>query len=122
MADKYFFKADEGVFEPVNDLVKRKIIACGGDMMIVEVHFQKGGIGAMHEHFHEQVTYCIKGKLEFTVGDQTTIIEAGDSVYMPPDLIHGAKVLEEAILLDIFAPQREDFLAQREEFLKNNPQ
>ncbi|OOB78685.1 MAG: hypothetical protein ATN33_01230 [Epulopiscium sp. Nele67-Bin001] len=108
--DKYFFINEEIEFEPLSDIIKRKIVARGGDMMIVEVHFKKGAEGAMHDHFHEQVSYCIKGKLEFTVDGETTIIGPGDSVYMPPDSLHGAKILEDTVLLDIFTPQREDFL------------
>ncbi|SHH67095.1 cupin domain-containing protein [Clostridium grantii] len=112
MAEKYFFYNKEIKFEKINDKIQRKIVAHGGDMMIVEVHFKEGAIGTLHEHFHEQVTYCIKGKLEFTVGDEKTIINAGDSIYMPPDILHGCVVLEDdTVLLDIFTPQREDFLS-----------
>ncbi len=111
MADQqYFFKNEDIEFEHLDDLIKRKIVARGGDMMIVEMTFKKGGIGKLHDHFHEQVSYCISGKIEFTVNGETTIIGPGDSVYMPPDSVHGAKVLEDAVLLDIFTPQREDFL------------
>ncbi|GAA0178916.1 cupin domain-containing protein [Clostridium sediminicola] len=113
MGEQYFFHNKDIELEKVEDKIERKIVAHGGDMMIVEVHFQKGAIGAMHEHFHEQVTYCTKGKLEFTVGEETTIIGAGDSVYMPPNLVHGAKILEDdTVLLDIFTPQRKDFLGK----------
>ncbi len=86
-------------------------------MMIVEVHFKAGAEGPLHEHFHEQVSYCVSGKLEFTVDGETCMIGAGDSIYMPPDSLHGAKIIEDTVLLDIFTPQREDFLEQRAEFL-----
>ena len=111
MDNKYFFINEEIEFQQVNENIKRKIVAHGGDMMIVEVHFKKGAIGDVHEHFHEQTSYCIKGKLEFTVGDQKSIIGPGDSIYMPSDLAHGCVFLEvDTVFLDIFTPHRESFL------------
>lgn len=110
MKEQYYFMGEEIAFETVNDKVKRKIVARGGDMMIVEVHFVAGGIGDMHEHFHEQVSYCIKGKMEFTVNGEKCVIGAGDSIFMPKHSLHGAVALEDTVLLDVFTPQREDFL------------
>lgn len=112
MAEKNFFCNNEIELETLNDKVSRKIIARGGDMMMVEAHFKKGGGGGnTHNHHHEQTTYCIKGKFEFIIGDERKIISVGDSLYMEPNIPHGCKALEDdSILLDVFAPQREDFL------------
>jgi quercetin dioxygenase-like cupin family protein len=90
--------------------VSRKIVAVGGKIMAVEVYFAKGAIGALHSHLHEQISYVVKGSFEATIGSETTIIRAGDSYYIPPDLIHGVAALEDGLLLDVFTPQREDFL------------
>lgn len=109
MGEQFYFVNKEIEFIKVKDDIKRKIVAHGGDMMIVEVHFKKGAIGDLHEHFHEQVSYCISGSLEFEVNGEKTIIGAGDSVFMPKDSLHGCVVLEDTVLLDIFTPQREDF-------------
>ena len=38
------------------------------------------------------------------------ILNAGDSYYVKPDTRHGVKALEDAAILDVFTPQREDFL------------
>ncbi len=109
MSEKFFFEGKDISLVDVAEGVSRKIVAHGGDMMIVEVHFKKGAVGYLHEHFHEQVSYCIKGKFEFEVSGQKHIIGAGDSVYMPKDSLHGCQALEDSVLLDIFTPQREDF-------------
>ena len=39
------------------------------------------------------------------------IVEAGDGVYIEPNLLHSAVCLEEGILIDTFSPVREDFLS-----------
>ncbi len=109
MSEKIYFINEEIPFFKVKDDVKRKVIAYGGGLMTVEVHFQKGAIGDLHQHIHEQVAYCVKGSFEFDVSGEKHMIKAGDSVWMPSDSLHGAVALEDSILLDIFTPQREDF-------------
>ena len=39
------------------------------------------------------------------------IIEAGDGVYIQPNLLHSAICIEEGMLIDTFSPVREDFLS-----------
>jgi quercetin dioxygenase-like cupin family protein len=90
--------------------VSRKIVAAGGKIMAVEVYFAKGAIGALHSHPHEQVSYVVNGSFEATIGSETTILRTGDSYYVPPDQVHGVVALEDGLLLDVFTPQREDFL------------
>lgn len=115
MNKEYYFINEDIKMQTVNDMIERKIVARGGDMMIVEVHFKKGAEGALHQHIHEQVSYCISGKLEFDVNGDKQIIGAGDSIFMPIDSLHGCVALEDSVLLDVFTPQREDFLATLEE-------
>lgn len=90
--------------------VLRKILASGGSMMAVEFTFAKGSIGAMHSHPHEQIGYVAKGRFEATVSEQKSIIEAGDTYYVAPNVMHGVVALEDGVLIDVFTPQREDFL------------
>ena len=36
--------------------ITRQIMGYDGQLMIVKVKFEKGAIGAMHEHYHSQAT------------------------------------------------------------------
>ena len=90
--------------------MKRKIVAYNDNLMMVEIHFKKGTVAAMHSHPHEQITYIISGKFEFTVGDKTVILVAGDSTFKQPNIMHGAVCLEDGVLVDAFTPARKDFL------------
>lgn len=115
---EYFFISEDLPQYPVAEGIERKIVARGGDMMIVEVHFKEGAIGTLHQHFHEQVTYCTRGSMMFEVEGEKQLIKAGDSVFMPKDCMHGAVCLEDdTILLDIFTPQRDDFIVLEKEIL-----
>lgn len=90
--------------------VGRKILASGGGMMTVQFDFAKGSIGYLHTHPHEQVGYVVKGRFEITMAGEKTLIETGDTYYVPSGMEHGVLALEEGVLLDVFTPQREDFL------------
>ncbi|KZL89596.1 cupin domain-containing protein [Clostridium magnum] len=103
-------KNEEVKFITVGEGVERKILATGGSMMTVEVRFKKGGIGAVHTHPHEQVSYVLEGSFEFDLEGEKHIIKAGDTYYIKPNQAHGVVALEDSVILDIFTPQREDFL------------
>ncbi|KIL52124.1 cupin domain-containing protein [Jeotgalibacillus soli] len=91
--------------------VTRKLLSRGGSMMMSEMAFKKGAIGEVHSHAHEQMCYIVAGRFEFNLDDQIQIIKKGDSVYVPSNSPHSVKALEDvSIILDIFTPQREDFL------------
>ena len=59
-----FIKTGGMEWEPVNDKLKRKIMGLNDEIMMVLVHFQKGGIGERHAHFHSQTTYVESGTFE----------------------------------------------------------
>lgn len=116
MEKKSFGASKEFIFdknlewEVVGDNVKRKIMGYDDKIMLVKVHFNKDGIGYKHEHHHSQVTYVESGIFEFSIGKQTKVVKGGDTVYIPPHVMHGAICKEEGVLIDVFSPIREDFM------------
>ena len=105
----YFEEKDSAEVQMIPGL-SRKVLAHGGTLMIVKLMIDKGVVGPLHQHIHEQTTYILKGKIEFTLEDKKIICNAGDSLYIAPNLMHGITCLEDGELLDIFTPMREDFL------------
>lgn len=100
-------------WETVTDKIQRKIMGYNNELMMVQVKFEKGGIGVRHEHHHSQTTYVARGKFEVTIDDKTEILSAGDGFYIPPHVYHGAVCLDDGILIDVFSPAREDFMENR---------
>ncbi|MFD0979187.1 MULTISPECIES: cupin domain-containing protein [Tropicimonas] len=90
--------------------IKRRMAIFADNAMVVEVHFEKGAVAALHSHPHEQISYVLSGVFEFEIGDQKKVVRAGDSTYKQPNMVHGATCLEEGVLLDFFTPHREDFV------------
>jgi quercetin dioxygenase-like cupin family protein len=90
--------------------VKRKIMTYCEELMVTKVSFEKGSIGALHNHPHLQVSYIAKGSFEVTVGDKKQILNEGDLFFAPTMEYHGVVCLEAGVLIDVFNPKREDFL------------
>ncbi len=91
--------------------VVRRILAYTDELMIVENHFKEGAVGALHHHPHTQITYVVSGQFEFTIDGEKKIVNPGDSMLKKDGIEHGCVCRKEGILLDIFSPMREDFVA-----------
>jgi quercetin dioxygenase-like cupin family protein len=100
----------ETVATNLGEGVHRKILASGGGLMTVQFDFAEGAVGYLHSHPHEQVGYVACGRFEATLAGEKTVIVAGDTYYVPPNVEHGVVALEPGTLIDVFTPQREDFL------------
>ncbi|GAB5558143.1 MAG: cupin domain-containing protein [Schleiferiaceae bacterium] len=97
-------------WERIDPKIERQIVGFNNEIMMVNVKFDVGGIGPMHEHYHSQVTYIVSGVFEMTIGEETRTISAGDSYFIPPHVMHGIVCKEAGILIDVFSPHREDFM------------
>ena len=90
--------------------VTRSVLAYCDSVMCVEHQFEKGTVGALHSHPHTQITYVLSGVFEYTIGDESRIVKAGDSLLKAGGIVHGCVCLESGGLLDVFTPMREDFV------------
>jgi len=93
--------------------VRRRILQAQGALMLMEVRFAAGAAGYEHNHVHEQISYCVAGRFEYSLDGRTLLLAAGDSVYVPSNVRHGAKALDAGMLVDVFTPVREDLLGRR---------
>ena len=109
-SEKYII-AKELEWEELGGGVSRKSLPYDNQIMKPTQKFENGALGAPHPHFHTQATYPVSGKFEFEIDGVKQIVEAGDGVYIEPNLLHTAVCLEEAQLSDTFSPVREDFLS-----------
>jgi len=78
-------------------------------MSVGEVHLTAHTVVPLHQHPHEQVTYVIEGRFEFTVGSETRVLEPGMAALIPGGVSHGGRTLTECKVLDIFVPVRDDY-------------
>ena len=92
--------------------VRRRTLVSGTAMMQMAVEFEANTRLPEHAHPHEQVTHVLTGALRFTLDGETRDVRAGESIYLPSNVPHGAEALERSAVVDTFSPPREDLLAQ----------
>jgi quercetin dioxygenase-like cupin family protein len=102
-----------GEWENAEPGVRRRILVAQGRLMLMEVRFAAGAAGYEHQHAHEQISYCVSGRFEYVLDGRTLPLKAGESVYVPGNIRHGAKALEQGTLIDVFTPIRDDLLGPR---------
>ena len=67
-----------------------------------------------HSHPHEQIVYILSGSARFVVGDEETVLGAGDMLVVPPGVEHFAETLGEEPVVDlsVFGPRRDEYAAE----------
>lgn len=89
----------------------RKVMAYNDKLFLVEHQMLKGWVGTVHSHPHEQIVYVVRGHLKITSQGKTFEVWAGDSFAVRGAVEHGASALEDSLVIDVFTPCREDYIA-----------
>ena len=105
-----FVKADAPELIELGGGTSRKIRAYNKDMMLVEVIFDTGAVGADHSHPHTQISYVLSGEFTYHIEGETRVMHPGDSIVVDGGKVHGCACVKAGTLLYIFAPMREDFV------------
>lgn len=74
-----------------------------------EVELSPDALVPEHQHPHEQISYVLAGRVEFTVGEETRVLGPGESALIPGNTPHRVRAVGAARVLDIFTPVRDDF-------------
>ena len=77
---------------------------------MVEVSFAKGSVAALHSHPHQQMSYILSGSFEFENDGEIRSLGQGDSVLLASGVKHRVLCTEKGKVLDVFNPERKDFL------------
>jgi quercetin dioxygenase-like cupin family protein len=106
---QYFVAAGSGSRHVIFPGVEIHTVA-GQNAMLSVVRFEPESVVLDHSHPHEQMGMLIEGRLEFTVGGITKILEPGDIWKIPGGVIHRVRAFDQpALALDVFQPIREDY-------------
>lgn len=101
-------------FQPLPGV--RMEVYSGGRAMMNFVIIEPGAVVSWHSHPHEQCGTVLEGEIHLRVGTEDAepwVLRVGDVYTIAPNVPHGATVGPEGVTaLDIFAPPREDYIAQ----------
>lgn len=107
---KLFTQASTENFQPTLPGVTIKTLVYGEKTLMVEVHLQKGSELPLHKHPHEQTGTMLSGAMRLIVEDQPFEVRPGDSWCVPGDAQHRVEVMQDSVVVEVFAPLREDYL------------
>lgn len=89
--------------------VYRRTLVYDNTLMMCHFTLEKNAEVPLHIHKEHQVGYVIKGKLKFMTEDREFISKQGDSYIFDSNEKHGALILEDSEVIDVFSPAREDY-------------
>lgn len=88
-------------------------LAVGEKSMVTKMNYVKGNYATMHQHPHEQCGYVISGEYRLIVDGEEkidVIMHPGDTYAIPGNTPHSFEVIDGGEVIDVFTPQREDYL------------
>jgi quercetin dioxygenase-like cupin family protein len=105
-----FYKKENNPYRQPLEGVRFKSLVHGEKTHLTEFRLDKGSTIPAHAHPHEQTGYLITGKMKFKIAGEVFMAEAGDGWNILGDVEHGVEVLENAVVIEVFSPAREDYL------------
>lgn len=115
-----WYRWDDMPKEQVSGMLERRLIT-GDRMMLAHVYLKQGCLVPMHQHENEQLTYILEGRLEFTIGadrSRTLVVGPGEVLFIPSNVPHEARALEDTLDVDVFSPPRQDWLQKTDAYLR----
>jgi quercetin dioxygenase-like cupin family protein len=84
----------------------------GSQCSFAVVELDPGSVVAEHSHPNEQLGLVVSGSVAFRVGDETRELGPGSTWRIPPNVPHEVHTgADGAVVVDVFAPAREDWRA-----------
>ncbi len=106
-------KDSEIPLNSLSDLAVRRTVS-GENLMVTRYEVKAGAEFGAHRHPEEQMGYVIRGRIEFFVGERERryLFEAGTFFRFAPEERHRSRVLEDSLVIDVFAPPRPESLSE----------
>ncbi len=87
-------------------------------MTIARLEMQKGAAVPEHSHINEQISMVEKGVLKFFMEGKEQVVRAGEVLVIPPNVPHAVEILEDAVVVDVFSPSRQDWIRGDDSYLR----
>ena len=90
--------------------VRMTTLVHGERTLLAEFRLDAGAVVPLHRHPYEQTGYLVAGRMTFTVAGDRFDAVPGSSWSIPLDVEHGAEVVEDSVVIEVFSPVRDDYL------------
>ena len=95
-----------------------RAFASGQNATLADMKLKKGCVVPLHQHESEQITWVREGWLRLELDGQSYDVKAGDVLRIPSQLPHKAVAIEDCVVIDIFGPRREDWIAKNDSYIR----
>jgi quercetin dioxygenase-like cupin family protein len=103
--------------EALNASLRRRVVHTAR-LTIARLNLKKGCVVPSHAHENEQVCTVESGRLKFICPDGEIDVGAGESLEIPSLVPHSVVALEDSVVVDLFAPRREDWISGDDAYLR----
>lgn len=103
---------------PVTELVRgsHSRLLFGRNSLVSFLTMSAGSVFELHSHPEEQIMIVLEGYCDEVIGGSLYRVEAGDVIWLPSNIPHGAFVGEvDCRVVDLFSPARADYRAKYHE-------
>ena len=108
-AHPFLYDLDAQPIEQVGPLLQRQYLH-GTHSTFVKWIAKKGAVVPLHHHCHGQITWITQGQAEVYSQGKKYILNAGSIMMLPPNVPHEFFFTQDTIDIDIFTPQRQDWI------------
>lgn len=90
--------------------VRLKTLVYGEKTLMTEFLLAAGHTLPDHSHPYEQTGYLVSGHMIMKIEDKEFDTLPGDSWCIHMNIVHGARIIEDSVVAEVFAPVRKDYL------------
>jgi quercetin dioxygenase-like cupin family protein len=97
--------------------IQRKFLS-GDRLTVARFELKRGGIVPRHAHESEQITQVLRGVLKFAIEGREIVVRGGEVLCIPGWVEHEVEVLEDASVIDVFSPVRQDWIDKTDHYFR----
>ena len=105
--------------EQINSSISRRYISADR-FTVARFDLKRGGVVPEHAHENEQFTIVLSGALRFHLEGTAVLVKSGEALQIPSGLAHEAEVVEDASVIDIFSPVRQDWIDKTDDYFRRD--
>lgn len=103
------YELDAQPVEAMSPLISRQYLH-GAHSTFVKWRMKKGAVVPLHHHSNEQITWITEGACEVYSQGKKYLLGPGSLMIIPPNVPHEFHFTEDTIDIDMFSPQRQDWI------------
>lgn len=92
----------------ISESLERKFISAER-FTLAQFTLKGGATYPAHAHEQEQMSWVLQGTLKITMNGREIVVKEGEVLQIPAWMEHQVSVLEDALVVDVFCPVRQDW-------------